>query len=155
VHEHILERQQLPSQLVGKRIWQERLLDIAHFEDYLTRQGTVILKFFLHLSREEQKKRFMQRLDRPDKHWKFSAADVHERKFWSDYMHAFEDTIRATASSRAPWYVVPADNKWFTRLVVAAAIVEAVEKLDLAYPTVDANKKKELQTARADLSREK
>jgi PPK2 family polyphosphate:nucleotide phosphotransferase len=155
VHEHILKRQMLPSGLVSKHIWQERLCDIAHFEDYLARQGTVILKFFLHLSRKEQKKRFMERLDRPDKHWKFSTADVHERRFWSDYMHAFEEAIRATASTRAPWYVVPADSKWFTRLVVAAAIVEAVENLDLAYPTIDAKKKKELQTARAALSRER
>jgi PPK2 family polyphosphate:nucleotide phosphotransferase len=155
VHEHILKRQNLPSQLVGKRIWQERLSDIAHFEDYLARQGTIILKFFLHLSRKEQKKRFIERLDRPDKHWKFSAADVHERRFWGDYMHAFEEAIRATASNRAPWYVVPADNKWVTRLVVAAAIVEAVEQLDLAYPTVDAEKKKELQKTRAALSRER
>ena len=155
VHEDILKRQMLPSQLVSKRIWQERLLDIAHFEDYLTRQGTIVLKFFLHLSREEQKKRFIDRLDKPDKHWKFSPADVHERSFWGDYMHAFEEAIRAIASKSAPWFVVPADNKWFTRIVVAAAIVEAVEKLDLAYPTVDANKKKELETARAALSREK
>ena len=154
VHEHILERQRLPPTLVSERIWDERLFDIAHFEDYLTRQGVVILKFFLHLSRDEQKKRFMQRLDRPEKHWKFSPSDVHERKFWDDYMHAFEEAIRATASTHAPWYVVPADNKWFTRLLVAAAIVEAVEKLDLAYPTVDAEKKKELQTMRAALSQE-
>ena len=154
VHEHILERQRLPPTLVSERIWDERLFDIAHFEDYLTRQGVVILKFFLHLSRDEQKKRFMQRLDRPEKHWKFSPSDVHERKFWDDYMHAFEEAIRATASTHAPWYVVQADNKWFTRLLVAAAIVEAVEKLDLAYPTVDAEKKKELQTMRAALSQE-
>jgi polyphosphate kinase 2 (PPK2 family) len=155
VHEEILERQNLPAPFVGKRIWDERLSDIAHFEDYLTRQGVVILKFFLHLSRKEQKKRFMARLDRPDKHWKFSPSDVHERKFWDDYMHAFEEAIRATASEYAPWYVVPADNKWFTRLLVAAAIVEAVEKLDLAYPTVAPEKKKELQAIRAALSREK
>jgi PPK2 family polyphosphate:nucleotide phosphotransferase len=155
VHEDILERQRLPSGLVSKRIWQERLSDIAHFEDYLTRQGTIILKFFLNVSRNEQKKRFMERLDKPDKHWKFSPSDVHERKFWGDYMHAFEEAIQATASKRAPWYVVPADNKWFTRIVVAAAIVEAVERLDLAYPTVDANKMKELEAARAALSREK
>ena len=155
VHEHILERQRLPASLLSKRIWDERLSDIAHFEDYLTRQGTIILKFFLNLSRKEQKRRFMERLDRPDKHWKFSPSDVHERKFWADYMNAFEEAIRATASKRAPRYVVPADNKWFTRLVVAAAIVEAVEKLDLAYPTVDAQKKKELQATRAALSREK
>jgi PPK2 family polyphosphate:nucleotide phosphotransferase len=155
VHEHILKRQKLPPPLLSKHIWDERLSDIAHFEDYLTRQGTVVLKFFLYLSRKEQKKRFMERLDRPDKHWKFSASDVHERKFWGDYMHAFQEAIRTTASKRAPWYVVPADNKWFTRLIVAAAIVEAIEKLDLAYPTVDATKNKELQTARAALSREK
>ena len=120
--------------LVGKRIWDERLRDIAQFEDYLTRQGTIILKFFLHLSRNEQKKRFLERLDSPDKHWKFSASDVHERKFWDDYMHAFEEAIRTTASKHAPWYVVPADNKWFTRLFVVAAIVEAMEKLDLDVP---------------------
>jgi PPK2 family polyphosphate:nucleotide phosphotransferase len=154
VHEDILKGQQLPPQLVTKRIWDERLSDIAHFEDYLTRQGTIVLKFFLHLSPKEQKKRFMKRLDQPDKHWKFSSADVRERRFWDDYMHAFEEAIRATASKRAPWYVVPADNKWFTRLVVAAAIVEAVETLDLAYPTVDAAKEKELKAARAELKRE-
>jgi PPK2 family polyphosphate:nucleotide phosphotransferase len=155
VHEDILKRQNLPPAVLSKGIWDERLSDIAHFEDYLSRQGTVVLKFFLHLSRKEQKKRFMERLDKPDKHWKFSASDVHERQFWGDYMHAFQEAIRATASKRAPWYVVPADNKWFTRLIVAAAIVEAMEKLDLAYPTVDSNKKKELQTARAALSQEK
>ena len=155
VHEHILKRQKLPPPLMSKRIWDERLFDIAHFEDYLTRQGTIILKFFLNVSRKEQKKRFMERLDRPNKHWKFSPSDVHERKFWGDYMHAFQEAIRATASKRAPWYVVPADNKWFTRLLVAAAIVEAVENLDLAYPAVDAKKQKELQAMRAALSRGK
>src|SRR5262249_13675046 len=138
-----------------KKIWDQRLADIAHFEDYLTRQGTILLKFFLHLSREEQKRRFMQRLDKPRKHWKFSSADVRERGFWGDYMHAFEETIRATATPRAPWFVVPADNKWFTRLIVAAAIVEAVEKLDLSYPKIDAAKKKELVAARAALARER
>jgi PPK2 family polyphosphate:nucleotide phosphotransferase len=155
VHENILQRQKLPAPLVSKRTWDERLRDIAQFEDYLTRQGTIILKFFLHVSRKEQRKRFLERLDSPDKHWKFSPSDVHERKFWDDYMHAFEEAIRATASKHAPWYVVPADNKWFSRLFVVAAIVEAIEKLDLAYPTIDAEKKKELQTARAALSREK
>jgi len=155
VHEDILKRQRLPRPFVGEDIWDERLSDIAHFEDYLTRQGTIILKFFLNLSRKEQKRRFMERLDKPDKRWKFSASDVHERRFWGDYMHAFQEAIRATASKRAPWYVVPADNKWFTRLIVAAAIVETMEKLDLAYPTVDAKKKKELQAARAALSQEK
>jgi PPK2 family polyphosphate:nucleotide phosphotransferase len=155
VHQGILKRQRLPAHLVGKRIWDERLADIAHFEDYLTRQGTIILKFFLNVSRDEQKKRFMQRLDRPDKHWKFSAADVRERQYWNDYMHAFEEAIRATASNEAPWFVVPADNKWFTRLVVAAAIVETVERLDLTYPKVDAKKKKEIVAARAALAKEK
>ena len=155
VHQEILKRQRLPDPLVSKRIWDERLADIAHFEDYLTRQGTIILKFFLHLSRDEQKKRFMQRLDRPEKHWKFSAADVRERQYWDDYMHAFEEAIRATASKQAPWFVVPADNKWFTRLVVAAAIVETVEGLDLTYPKVDAKKKKEIVAARAALAKEK
>ncbi|HYV72813.1 MAG TPA: polyphosphate kinase 2 family protein [Candidatus Binatia bacterium] len=154
VHEAILKQQKIPHSLVGKRIWDERLADIAHFEDYLTRQGVVILKFFLHVSREEQRKRFMKRLDIPEKNWKFSASDVHERKFWGDYMRTYEETICATASKHAPWFVVPADNKWFTRLVVAAAIVEAVEQLDLTYPTVDAEKKKELATMRAALARE-
>jgi PPK2 family polyphosphate:nucleotide phosphotransferase len=155
VHDEILNRQRLPPQSVGKGIWDDRLADIAHFEDYLTRQGTIILKFFLHVSRAEQKKRFMQRLERPQKHWKFSSADIRERGFWDDYMHAFEQAIRATATQHAPWFVVPADNKWFTRLVVAAAIVEAVEKLDLSYPKIDAAKKKELAAARSALAREK
>jgi PPK2 family polyphosphate:nucleotide phosphotransferase len=154
VHEEILMKQRIPRTLVGKRIWEERLADIAHFEDYLTRQGIIILKFFLHVSREEQKQRFMKRLDTPEKNWKFSASDVHERKFWGDYMRAYQEAIRATASQHAPWFVVPADNKWFTRLVVSAAIVEAVEHLDLTYPKVDAKKKKELAAMRAALARE-
>jgi len=154
VHEEILKHQRMPQPLVGKRIWDERLADIAHFEDYLTRQGVIILKFFLQVSREEQKKRFMKRLDTPEKNWKFSASDVHERKFWGDYMRAYEEAIRATASKHAPWFVVPADNKWFSRLVVADAIVEAVEQLDLTYPKVDAEKKKELATIRAVLAGE-
>jgi len=151
VHEAILARQKLPPEVVGKCIWAERLRDIAAFEDYLSRQGTIVLKFFLHVSRKEQKKRFMERLDQPEKNWKFSPADVHERQYWDDYMTAFEDAIRATATKRAPWFVVPADNKWFTRLVVAAAIVAALEKLDLEYPKVDAAKRKELAAARAAL----
>jgi PPK2 family polyphosphate:nucleotide phosphotransferase len=154
VHPEILQRQKLPPGSVGKRIWDERLADIAHFEDYLTRQGTIILKFFLHLSREEQKKRFMSRLEKPEKHWKFSPADIHERGFWNDYEHAFEQTIRATASQHAPWFVVPADNRWFTRLVVAATIVEAVENLNLSYPKIDAAKEKELAAAREALANE-
>jgi PPK2 family polyphosphate:nucleotide phosphotransferase len=154
VHPEILRRQRLPPRSVGKRIWDERLADIAHFEDYLMRQGTILLKFFLHVSREEQKRRFMERLDKPRKHWKFSSADIRERGFWGDYMHAFEEAIRATAAPHAPWFIVPADNKWFTRLVVAAAIVETVENLDLSYPKIDAAKKKELAKARAALARE-
>jgi PPK2 family polyphosphate:nucleotide phosphotransferase len=154
VHEEILKGQKIPQPFVGKRIWDERLADIAHFEDYLTRQGVVILKFFLQVSHAEQKKRFMKRLDTPEKNWKFSPSDVQERRFWNNYMSAYEKTIRATASKHAPWFVVPADNKWFTRLVVAAAIVEAVEKLDLTYPQVDAKKKKELTTMRAALVNE-
>ena len=155
VHPELLERQKLPQPLVSKRIWDERLADIAHFEDYAARQGTKILKFFLHVSRKEQKKRFMERLEEPEKNWKFSASDVQERKFWGDYMHAFEEAIAATASKQAPWFVVPADNKWFSRLLVAAAIVEAMVSLDLAYPKVDAAKKKELAAAGAALSRER
>jgi len=155
VHREILKRQRLPAQKVGKKIWDERLKDIAHFEHYLGCQGTIILKFFLHISREEQRRRFMQRLDRPQKHWKFSSTDVRERGFWDDYMHAFEEAIRATATHDAPWFVVPADNKWFTRLVVAATIVEAVEKLELSYPKIDPAKKKELAAARAALARER
>jgi PPK2 family polyphosphate:nucleotide phosphotransferase len=154
VHEDILKRQRLPPTFAGKRIWDERLADIAHFENYLTRQGVVILKFFLHVSREEQKKRIMKRLDNPEKNWKFSPSDVHERKFWPDYMRSFEEAIRATASQHAPWYVVPADNRWFTRLVVAAAIVETVEALDLAYPKISTGQKKELAALRAALERE-
>jgi PPK2 family polyphosphate:nucleotide phosphotransferase len=155
VHEEILKQQKVPRPFVGKRIWDERLADIARFEDYLTRQGVIILKFFLHLSREEQKKRFMKRLDKPQKNWKFCASDVRERKFWGDYMRSYEEAIRATASKQTPWFVVPADHKWFTRLVVAAAIVEAVEQLALTYPKVDAEKKKELATMRAALAGER
>jgi PPK2 family polyphosphate:nucleotide phosphotransferase len=154
VHEEIFKRQKVPASLIGKRIWDERLADIARFEDYLTRQGTIILKFFLNVSRDEQKKRFTERLDESEKHWKFSTADVHERMFWDDYMHAFEEAIRATASKRAPWFVVPADNKWFTRLVVAAAIVETVAELDLRYPKSDAEQKQELKVAREALASE-
>ena len=155
VHPDILKSQKLPAPCVSKHIWDERLSDIAHFEKYLTRQGTIVLKFFLNVSRDEQRKRFLDRLDKPQKHWKFSAADVRERRYWSDYMHAYEEAITATASTHAPWYVVPADNKWFTRLVVAAAIVEAVEELHLTYPRVSAQKMKELRSVRAMLAHER
>jgi PPK2 family polyphosphate:nucleotide phosphotransferase len=155
VHQALLEKQMLPESLVNKRIWDERLADIAHFEDYLTRQGTVVIKFFLNVSRKEQKKRFLERLDNPDKLWKFSAADVTERGYWNDYMHAFEEAIRGTATKHAPWYVVPADNKWFTRLVVAACIVERIDQLELEYPKVDKSRKKELGRVRETLASEK
>ena len=155
VHQEFLTAQKTPPKLVDKGIWDERLTDITRFEDYLTRQGVVILKFYLNLSRKEQKKRFMERLDKPDKNWKFSASDVRERRYWDDYMHAYEEAIQTTASKDAPWFVVPADNKWFTRLVVAAAIVEAVEELDLKYPKVTAEQKKDLAAARAELEAEK
>lgn len=155
VHQELLKAQKTPPSLVGKDIWDERHADIARFEDYLSRQGVVILKFYLNLSQEEQKKRFLKRLDKPEKNWKFSASDVRERRYWDDYMAAYDAAIRATASKAAPWFVVPADNKWFTRLVVAAAIVEAVEKLDLQYPKVSQEQMKDLAAAREELKAEK
>jgi polyphosphate kinase 2 (PPK2 family) len=155
VHQQLLKAEKIPPDLVGKNIWDERLADIARFEDYLTRQGVVIVKFYLNLSHKEQKKRFLDRLDKPDKNWKFSASDVRERRYWSEYMQAYEEAIRATASKAAPWFVVPADSKWFTRLVVAAAIVETVEKLDLEYPKVTPERMKDLAAAREALKAEK
>jgi PPK2 family polyphosphate:nucleotide phosphotransferase len=155
VHEELLERQKVPASLVTHDLWKERLEDIAAFERYLSRQGTVILKFFLHVSRGEQKRRFLERLDMPEKNWKFSSADVTERGYWDDYMAAYEDAIRRTASKEAPWHVIPADNKWFTRLAVAAVIVEAFWKLKLEYPRVDEAKRKELALAREALASEK
>ncbi|SIT35151.1 conserved hypothetical protein [Paraburkholderia ribeironis] len=152
VHQHLLDAQKIPPDLVRANIWTERLADITRFEDYLTRQGVVILKFYLNLSYEEQKKRFLDRLDKPDKNWKFSASDVRERRYWNDYMQAYDEAIRATASKAAPWFVVPADNKPFTRLIVAAAIVEAVEKLDLEYPKATSEQMKDLAAAREELN---
>jgi PPK2 family polyphosphate:nucleotide phosphotransferase len=154
VHRELLERQKVPRDLVTGDVWKERLEDIAAFERYLSRQGTVILKFFLHVSRGEQKRRFLERLDMPEKNWKFSPDDVKERGHWDAYMEAYEDAIRRTASKEAPWYVIPSDNKWFTRLVVAAVIVEAFWKLELAYPRVDEAKRKELALAREALTNE-
>jgi polyphosphate kinase 2 (PPK2 family) len=150
----LLKRQKLPGRLVTKRIWEERYEDINAVERYLARNGYVILKFFLHVSRREQKKRFLERLDQPEKNWKFSSADARERQHWDDYMEAYEDMIRATATKDAPWFVVPADNKWFTRLVVAGAIVEALDDLDLEFPEVDKEKRAELAKARRMLMRE-
>jgi PPK2 family polyphosphate:nucleotide phosphotransferase len=155
VHPGYLAAQKLPPQLVAKRIWDERYEDINNFERYLARNGTVIRKFFLHVSKAEQKKRFLERLTEPEKHWKFSGADVRERAYWDEYMKAYEDMIRATATPHAPWYVVPADNKWFTRMVVAAAVVEAMESLDLRYPEVDKQKRAEIAEARRLLLRER
>ena len=154
VHPDLLKTQRLPAPCVSRHLWKERLADIDHFEEYLARQGTVVLKFFLHVSREEQKKRFLDRLDKPQKQWKFAMSDVRERRYWSDYMRAYEKAIKATASKRAPWFVVPADNKWFTRLVVAAAVVEAVDELHLTYPQLGPQKTKELGAIRALLARE-
>lgn len=151
VHRELLARQKIPDGLVGKRIWRERFEDIRAFESYLARNGYLILKFFLHVSRNEQKQRFLERLDRPDKHWKFSAADVGERRHWDDYQSAYEDMIRNTAARHAPWYVVPADNKWYTRMVVAAAIVDAMDRLNLQYPRTDAARRKALAAARRSL----
>jgi polyphosphate kinase 2 (PPK2 family) len=151
VHREILKGQKLPAECIAKSIFRERLRDMARFEDYLSRNGTQVLKFFLHVSRDEQKKRFLERLDEPSKNWKFAAGDVKERAFWNDYMKAYEDAIRATATKQAPWFVVPADNKWFARLVVAGAIVEALEKMDLAYPEISPAQRKELLSAREAL----
>ena len=151
VHQELLARQKLPPKLVTKRIWQERFEDIRAVERYLSRNGVLILKFFLHVSKKEQKKRFLERIENPDKNWKFSAGDVAEREHWDDYMAAYEDMIRHTATPEAPWYVVPADNKWFTRIVVAAAVVKALENLDLAYPAVNEAKLEELAAAKRQL----
>jgi len=148
VHPEILKGEKTPPSLVRKDIWEERFEDIRSFERHMARNGTVIRKFFLHLSKKEQKKRFLARLDEPEKNWKFSANDIHERKYWDDYQDAYEDMIRNTATKYAPWYVVPADNKWFTRLVISTVIVDALESMDLAYPKVDEKKHKELQAAK-------
>ena len=152
VHEALLASQKLPRELVSGKIWKQRYEDIRSFERYLARNGVLIIKFFLHVSRDEQKKRFLERLDDPDKNWKFELGDVRERAHWDAYMRAYEDAIRHTAAGHAPWYVVPADNKWFTRAVVAAAIIEGLQSLDLAYPRVDETKRAELAEARAVLT---
>lgn len=154
VHKEMLEREKMPQSLVTKNIWNERFADINAYEQYLSRNGVVIRKFFLNLSRDEQKRRFLKRLDQPDKNWKLSSADVAERERWPEYMTAYEEMIQQTATPHAPWYVVPANNKWYTRLVVAAAIVHAMDDLNLHYPTVDADKRKELKAARAALQHE-
>jgi PPK2 family polyphosphate:nucleotide phosphotransferase len=151
VHPELLAKQKIPQQLITKNIWEERYHDIRHFERYLTRNGVLVRKFFLHVSRDEQKKRFLERIENPAKNWKFSSADARERGFWKEYMEAYEDMISHTATDYAPWYVVPADNKWFTRVVVAAAVIDALASLDLHYPEVTESQRKELGAAKETL----
>ena len=151
VHSDFLAKQRLPPELVTKDIWEQRFQDIRCIERYLTRNGVAVRKFFLHVSNKEQRKRFLSRIEEPEKNWKFSANDAKERAYWDDYMAAYEDVIRNTATKRAPWYVVPADNKWFTRVVVAAAVIEVLASLNLAYPTVSEAKLKELAVVKRSL----
>ena len=155
VHPGLLEHQKLPEGLTGKDVWAQRYKDIRHYESYLAENGTVVRKLFLHVSRKEQKKRFLQRLDDPSKNWKFSSADVTERAYWNDYMSAYEDAIRATATPDAPWYVIPADNKWFTRIVVVSMIIDALASLDLEYPRVTKEQLKDFAAAKKALMAEK
>jgi PPK2 family polyphosphate:nucleotide phosphotransferase len=151
VHPEFLAKQKIPSQLMTRKIWEDRFEDICNFEKYLSHNGIVVRKFFLHVSKKEQKRRFLERIENPEKNWKFSASDSAEREHWDDYMEAYEDMIRNTATKPSPWYIVPADNKWFSRLVVAAAVVEALASLDLAYPEVGPEKLKELAAAKRAL----
>src|ERR1700674_1160373 len=155
VHPTLLRAERLPDLLITKHIWDERYEHINSFEEYLTRNGVVIRKFFLHISKEEQKRRFLERLEDPKKNWKFSMGDVNERAFWKDYQEAYEEMIQNTAAKHAPWFVVPADNKWFTRLIVASAIIEALDELHLSFPDVDKAKKKELEAVRHSLLAQK
>jgi PPK2 family polyphosphate:nucleotide phosphotransferase len=154
VHPDILARQQIPSELVTPRIWRERFTDVVNYERYLARQGVVIRKFFLYLSKDEQRRRFLDRLQEPEKNWKFNLGDVHEREHFADYLRAYEDAIRNTATAFAPWYVVPADHKWFTRLVVASAVIEAIESVQPTFPSLDASTLQQLRVARAALESE-
>jgi len=151
VHPEILGNQKLPPQLVTKKIWDHRYDSIRDFERHLARNGVVIRKFFLNVSKDEQLRRFMERLDNPDKNWKFSSSDVKERELWDEYMSAYAEMIRETSTEHAPWYVVPADNKWYTRVVVAAAVIDALGELELEYPKVNKDKMKELAATRAAL----
>jgi len=153
VHPEFLVKQKLPEECQTDEIWNDRFQDIRHIERYLHRNGTLILKFFLNVSKKEQQHRFLERLDNPDKNWKFSANDAKERSYWDEYMKAYEETIRHTASKHAPWYVVPADNKWYTRLIVASAVVEGMASLNLAYPKVSAVQREEMAQARKTLSK--
>ncbi|HTZ33751.1 MAG TPA: polyphosphate kinase 2 family protein [Methylomirabilota bacterium] len=155
VHPEMLAKQKIPPKLVTKHIWEDRFQDIRAFERYLHRNGIVVVKFFLHLSKEEQKRRFLERADTPQKNWKFSSADMAERKYWNEYQDAYEDMIRNTATEDSPWYVVPADNKWFTRVIVSAAVIETLSSLDLTYPKVDKAKLQEIAEARKILLKSK
>lgn len=155
VHPQLLKLEKLPEELVTKHIWKERYEDINTFETFLARNGVVIRKFFLHVSKEEQKKRFLERLEDSKKNWKFSMDDIKERKFWDDYQEAYEEMVQSTATKRAPWYVIPADNKWYGRLVIASAVIEVLNGLDLKFPDVDKEKKKELEAIREALLADK
>jgi len=155
VHPEFLQTQKIPPELVGKNIWDNRYKEIRNFEKYLTRNGTIVRKFFLHVGKKEQKKRFLQRIDLPEKNWKFSSSDAKERGYWDDYMTAYEEMIQNTSTEESPWYVVPANNKWFTRVVVAAAIIDAMASLNLSYPKVDDAKLAELAKAKEILLAEK
>ncbi|MFM2093362.1 MAG: hypothetical protein RIS70_486 [Planctomycetota bacterium] len=154
VHPEILERQKLPPGKRGKSFWEQRYEDINHFEKHLVRNGTVILKFMLHVSQEKQKERFLERLERSEKHWKFSASDVAERQYWNQYMEAYEDAISATSTEWAPWYIIPADQKWVTRTAVANVITNTLHSLDLHYPEVSGEQKKAIQEAKRQLESE-
>ena len=155
VHPEFLAKQKIPKEQLGKKIWEERFEDINAFERYLFRNGILVRKFFLNLSKEEQRQRFLSRLEEPEKNWKFSSADAKERGYWDEYQHAYEETIRNTSTKHSPWYVVPADNKWFTRVVVAAAVVEALESLSLDFPKIDEAAVTDLKAARQVLLTEK
>jgi len=155
VHPEFLSKQCIPPALVTKRIWKQRFQDIRCFERYLARNGIIVIKFFLHVSKKEQKRRFLERAGEPEKNWKFSGSDMAERDHWDEYQDAYEDMIRNTATKHSPWYVVPADNKWFTRVVVGAAIVETLASLDLAYPQVDKARLEEIASAKKALSASK
>jgi PPK2 family polyphosphate:nucleotide phosphotransferase len=155
VHPEILANEKVPQSLLTKDVWKERFQDISAFERYFSRNGFVIRKFFLNVSKKEQKKRFLDRLQQPEKNWKFSAADLHERERWDDYMEAYEDMIANTSTPEAPWFVIPADNKWFTRLSVAAAIVDTLEDLDISYPKTSPRQRKDLELALKLLQKEK
>ncbi|HZS27319.1 MAG TPA: polyphosphate kinase 2 family protein [Candidatus Angelobacter sp.] len=155
VHQELLAKQHLPAELVTKKIWKERFEDICNLESHLSRNGTVIRKFFLHVSKEEQKNRFLARLDEPEKNWKFSEADVHERQHWDEYMEAYEDMIQNTGKPHAPWYVVPADHKWFTHIAVSSVVIQTLQELNLQFPKVDKDRRKGLQAAREALMKDR